>query len=140
VSMPDAPNPDEGPDRYARSEHGTDLPPAFNDHMCGIVSMTSGQVCQWTVGHNGDSHSWGNRDADKVMALAVAEMPPLLVVDDDGHTIFKINGDGTAELPDPDRAGEAARIFWSEVTKVAQSMGWRVRWVQDAGPAWGLNP
>lgn len=51
--------------------------------------------------------------------LGDPESNPLVIADETGETIFQIRPDGTAELPDPDRASLAAAIFWREVLHMA---------------------
>lgn len=57
----------------------------------------------------------------------VRPIDPLVITDDDDELLFAIRRDGTVELPDPDRAGEAAAIFWREVMRMAEVAGYPVR-------------
>lgn len=51
----------------------------------------------------------------------------LRVEDGEGKLIFAIQSDGTAYLPDPTRAEEAAATFWHSVEEMARIRGWHVR-------------
>jgi hypothetical protein len=50
-------------------------------------------------------------------------MNPLVISDETGAVIFQLLADGTAELPDPDKAPLAAAIFWREVLAMAELLG-----------------
>ena len=54
--------------------------------------------------------------------MSAPEFPldPLVLHDEMGQVIFRLRDDGTAELPDPEKAGLAAAIFWREVLNMAR--------------------
>jgi hypothetical protein len=78
--------------------------------------------------------SWQARDLitpeigvnDPSIVVPEAEHP-LEIFDNSGELLFRLRGDGTGELPNPERANAAARLFWTEVLAVAELLGISIR-------------
>lgn len=52
-----------------------------------------------------------------------APVDPLVIQDEQGTVIFALHDDGTATMPDPEKAAQAAAIFWREVMAMADRLG-----------------